>query len=335
MHKDINSYKSRIFLLIPVFLALGIWLLKVYYIIRIPLRNLAISPWLIDDSFIIMTVARNLALGRGYTFDGVNPTTGVPMLWTILSSSIHLHFDIEAAAKITIIHSAFLGSISTILVFYIAKYVFNTSIAWMAFIVSSLSMPLFFNSMNGMETSLYACLGLGGILLFTIANLRNDILYYILAGLVFGLMVLTRIDALVLICSSLFTFFILNYSPGKFFQQKKVQIPTVFISVALVFISIGIMWNLTISSTIFPSNQLGRRYLYWYGNSLDKTITLNDYIAKIALNSHELSNLLSVIIGLSFISLLSIVYLITKHKYNVFLLNSTFYIMNPLQKPEL
>jgi hypothetical protein len=326
MNTDIYSNQSMKFILIPLLLALGIWLFKLFFIITIPLRNLAISPWLIDDSFIIMRVARNIALGHGYSFDGVNPTTGVPMLWTLLSSNNHFYFDIEAAAKITIIQSAFLGSISTVIVFYIAKYVFNTFVAWMAFVFSSLSMPLFFNSMNGMETSLYVCLGLGGIYLFTIANLQKDVLYYIGAGLVFGLMILTRIDALILISSSLFTFFILNYSPGKY-QQKNIQISTIFVSVILVFLSLGMMWNFTVSNTLFPSNQLGRRYLYWYGHSVDQTIRLNDYIGKIALNSHELSNLISVITGIGFISLLSILYLITKQRYNIFLLNSTFYII--------
>jgi 4-amino-4-deoxy-L-arabinose transferase-like glycosyltransferase len=107
-----------------------------------------------------MRIARNLASGKGYSFDGINPTGGAPPLWTLITSLNHFFLDSEAAAKATIIESSLFGTASAILVFYIAYRCFNVKVAWGAFTFSLLSAPMFFNSMNGMETGLFTFLGL-------------------------------------------------------------------------------------------------------------------------------------------------------------------------------
>jgi hypothetical protein len=138
----------------PIFIASGIWLLKVVIVFLFSIQDLGTTSWLIDDSFIMAHIARNLGTGCGYSFDCVNLTSGAPLTWTVLSAPHHILFNSATAMKITIIMSAFIGGLCTLLVFYLTNWLYNARVAWAAFVIATFSLSLFVTPMNGMETRL-------------------------------------------------------------------------------------------------------------------------------------------------------------------------------------
>jgi len=104
-----------------VWLAAGaVLLLKTIYISVLSVRTIASLVWLIDDSFIEMKVARNLGLGHGFSLDGLHATTGAPFLWIYMTSLNHFFLVKDFAIKATLIETALLGALATIVVFAIA-----------------------------------------------------------------------------------------------------------------------------------------------------------------------------------------------------------------------
>ena len=311
--KPLEEQYSTIFqvLLCPLILAILLWISKCIFVVIIPLRALAMSPWLIDDSFIFMRIARNLALGKGYSFDGISPTGGAPLLWTLLTSLNHFFLGPEAAAKATIIESSLFGTASTILVFYIAYRLFNTKIAWGAFLLSMLSAPMFFNSVNGMETSLFTFSGLLVVSLYINTRKfkggkRNY--WFFSIGALLGLTNLIRADgvflAFAIILLEGFTLFKIRAEDRRAYAT---QIVALIIGVAVFTLPL-VLWSLYASGTLFPANQIGRRFLAWEGAKLaDGTVVWPAYVRRVVSNILYLHVvLLSITVGSTFLAVLSI-----------------------------
>lgn len=298
-------------LLFPVFVAGVVWILKCVLIAIVPLRSLAMSPWLIDDSFIVMQIARNLALGRGYSFDGVSPTSGAPPLWTVLASLNHFFLDAVGAAKATLMESSLLGAASAILVFYLAYRFFDAKVAWGAFAFVVLSVPMFLNSMNGMETSLFTLLGLLSVYLYV--TYRSDEAtkarhsgFWV--GACLGLTNLARADGVFLaLAVVLLEAYALVGARSEHRRDHAIQIVTLLAGVILFSLPLA-LWSLRVAGTPLPANQLGRRSLAWQGTQLaGGGVLWPAYAGRVIGNVLKMAVLLSLMAGSGFLGILSVV----------------------------
>lgn len=253
--------------LVAVAVALVVWALKCAFLAHYPLRKLALTPWLIDDSFITMRIARNFALGNGYSFDGVHSTTGTSPVWTLLTALNHLGLDLDAAAKLTAMESAFFGAAATVLVFYLTFLLFNKAAAWFAFSLITLLPVPFLNAMNGMETALFTVLGLLALILY----LREGACARpapakgrLLLGLVLGLMCAVRIDGLFLVAAGAaveLTRIAAGLHKGEGWPRIR---SGCWLILGLVLPLLPVLaWSLHVDGTLLPANQVGRRFLAW------------------------------------------------------------------------
>jgi hypothetical protein len=296
-------------LLYPVIISALLWIIKSLFIILTPLRALAMTPWLIDDSFIIMRISRNFALGLGYSYDGIHMTSGAPVLWTLMTSVNHFFLNEILAAKATMIESALFAALSTILVFFIAYRLFNLTVAWAAFCLSVASSPMFFNSLNGMETSLFTCLGLLAVIIYlhieyTICERR---FLYILLGGVLGLLHLTRIDGVFL------SFVLLLLCSRKIFSTTGETRKHFVMNLGLLIVCMGlitapaILWSFYITGSPMPANQAGRRFLAWEAVVIqDGTILWSRYLQQIVQNTRLFIFLVSITTGSAVLALVSV-----------------------------
>ncbi len=106
-----------------------------------------------DDAFIFIKIAKNLQAGNGFSFDGINPTTGAPPLWSFLLSIFPLSGS--SAAQVASAVSGSLFILSAIFVRRIFLRFFEEQFANI-FLIIYLFNPFFILlGLNGMETSLY------------------------------------------------------------------------------------------------------------------------------------------------------------------------------------
>lgn len=304
----------------PSLLATLLLFVKTVFVIITPLRALAMTPWLIDDSFIFMRIARNLALGKGYSFDGLNPTSGAPLIWTLLTSLNHFLLGPEAAAKATIIESSLFGAASTVIVFYIAFKAFNRRIAWGAFLLCSLSAPMLFNSANGMETSLFTFIGLLAVCLYLDKDKltgRKCHYWYFALGSLLGVANLIRADAIFL-AFAIVLLEGLRLLKSEVAQRKERCVQILYLVVGVFLFTLpSLMWSLHVAGTLFPSNQIGRRFLAWEGAiSANGSIIWPAYFQKIGGKIIHLYILLTIMIGSVFLLALSFVSTLLRERTN-------------------
>lgn len=148
-----------------------------------------------DDSGYYLEIAENIVNGKGATFDGLHATNGYQPLWLYLLTLLHLVYrgSPETMLRICIVLQAALMSAAGILVYRIQSRAFATmtaTIGAVAFVVL-----LYHSSLNGMETALL--IFMTAVLLLTghsaIRPHMNRICF--LLGIVLGLTVLARLDA--------------------------------------------------------------------------------------------------------------------------------------------
>jgi len=320
--KHIICEETKRELLLPSIIAGLLWIMKCIYVAVIPIRSLALSTWLIDDSFIFMRVARNIALGNGYSFDGVTPTTGVPPLWALLTSLNHIFFGPELAAKLTVMESSLFGAASLVIVFYVAYKIFNSKVGWMAFALSVLSTPIFFNNMNGMETSLFTFLGLVVISIYCTDREKLESgrinTWYFSIGLLLGLMTLTRADSIFFIFA-IVSIEVVNILKTNSDERKKcvTRIIALLVGVALLVTPL-ILWFFEVNGSPFPANQVGRRFLALGSVSLpDGSIIWSAYIKKIFKNIVYMGKLLDIRTGSSLVAFLAVFFGLFRKRGNL------------------
>jgi len=134
--------------------------LQFYIVWRSSSRELAMTPYLLDDAFIAATVSRNVSQGKGFSFDGEAPTTGVTPLWTLILAPIYAALDDELALKVQIISSAVCAAWAIWLLFIISLEFLPPLWALCAAATCSFTAGMFFQALNGMDTWLFALLGL-------------------------------------------------------------------------------------------------------------------------------------------------------------------------------
>ncbi len=289
--------------------ALGLLLVKSAFIIWTPLRALTMSNWLIDDSFIVARVARNIALGHGFSFDGTHPTTGVSMLWTYLTSVPHLFFVKDAAFKATLILSTVFGSLCTVASFFIGEKLGGTRAGWIAFLLTSLMPVLFFNAMNGMETSffsLFVILALAaGSGTWTIS--MNPMRQGLWTGLFAGIAILTRADAIFLIAALVLLHGWTFWKNPHLRKDTVRQLIGFMIAAGLCFLVL-LGWQMVLTGSPFPDNQIGRRAIALQKHQFDYAqFSLPTWIKIVVWNFFEADALWTIALGSSLLGLLGFI----------------------------
>ncbi len=282
----------------PVIVAGSLWFLLSVGLVVLPLRSLALTPWLIDDSFIFMHIARNLATGNGYSFDGITATTGAPPLWTLITSLHHHWFDPTIAAKITLIESTFFSMAASLMIYALASQWYNHTVSWGAFAFSMLAAPLFFQSMNGMETGLFACIGVSAVYTYLQARTTELLRWYAFTGVLLGLLNLTRMDGIFLAGALGLVHLVYLF---KHHSRQRVMFNTAVLAALMVLVTLPMLiWVYQITGGLLPENQVGRRFLAWQGIAWFS----NDYFAQVASLFQSLRSLFQITTGIEMVSLL-------------------------------
>jgi len=156
-----------------------------------------------DDASYYLGIAENYSGGLGFTFDGINKTNGFQPLWQILLIPVFSFLKTSPEAMLRIVLSIQLILItasslifSQILAFYFEKILILLSGS--IFIIF-----VFFQSVNGMETSLM--IFMISILLFTVIKMKifseRNIKREIIWGVLLGLLMLIRLDTVFIVIS--------------------------------------------------------------------------------------------------------------------------------------
>ncbi len=268
-----------------------VWLAKAVFVIATPLRRLVMTPYLIDDSFIFMHIARNLARGRGFSYDGLHPTTGAPLAWTLLITPQHWWLDKTWAAKVTVVESALFAALSAVMVFLVARRLFGRRSAWFAFGLATFGASLFFNALNGMETYLFAFVALLALHRYVVMD-RARWREWALLGALLGLLNLIRAEGVFLGAC------VLGYEGLRVALTSRPPLPkpgegepdgsrlpslpqgrgaggeggwsrlATFTLAWLLFTIPMLAWNVHVNGTLTVSNQAGRRFIAHLGFSL-------------------------------------------------------------------
>jgi len=247
--------------LFAVSLIVGTWLVKAVFVLSRPIQSLALTPYLIDDSFIFMQIARNLARGLGFTYDGMTPTTGAPPLWVWLTAPLHWLMEPASAARATVLLSAAIAGICGWLVFSATAQLFGTIAAWVALSLTLFVPALFLTSLNGMETYLFAAIGLAILVQLVLRPPTRH--QAIVVGTLLGLLVWTRADGAVLMALVLVWQFLLAFEQRSRSLLKQSMLMT---GISLVLLAGLLLWTWKLSGSWLPANQRGRQMIahgYW------------------------------------------------------------------------
>jgi len=281
-----------------ILLSVFVWLCKGAFVLSTPIQSIAHTPYLIDDSFIQMQIASNVARGRGFSLDGSSTTSGSPPLWVLLTVPLHLGLDKDSAAKATVLLSASIASFCSVLVYSVVRRQFGRLAAWISFLIASLSLPLFFQSMNGMETFLFAAIGLT-VLSLSVAHAQT--LPMVTAqGILLGLLVWCRADGVFLAPLVVLWDFALGIDRQRrvYFLRGMVKLCAWGVAVLLL-----MMWNHLMSGQWLPANQRGR---YWLAHGYWTTWSLAAYLRQSVNNVAMFVSLYRVTLGSLVLILLSV-----------------------------
>jgi hypothetical protein len=154
----------------------------------------------LDDAWIHQTYARNLARSGRFEFvPGVSSAGSTAPLWTLLLVVGYL-------LRLPYLFWTFLlGGLSLLWLAWAAMQLWRSlwprqaDKDWLAAIITALTWPLLWAAASGMETLLFAALGLQIIALYSKQSPISNLHSLLLPGLLSGLLVLTRPDGVVLL----------------------------------------------------------------------------------------------------------------------------------------
>jgi hypothetical protein len=181
-------------------------------------------PWIInglhDDSFYYLQVARNIVRGMGSSFDGQEMTNGYHPLWMLILVVVQFlaRAHLEAAVRAGLVICSLLGLGSLLWV----RKILRDHAGWGAALCGMLLFAwprIFGQTINLLETGLltffYLCFA--ALLVFGKTPGRQRIL----AGLLLGLICLTRLDSVFLLLSVFFFVLYRTLRDGRFWGRSE------------------------------------------------------------------------------------------------------------------
>ncbi|MDZ4712982.1 MAG: hypothetical protein SGI89_11750 [bacterium] len=155
-----------------------------------------------DDASYYLKIAENFPVGKGFTFDGINPTNGFQPLWQYLLITLtYLNLRPELMLRVIFLLQIILLTISAMILYKVQRKFFSKEILLPGGIIFITF--VFLKAVNGMETAL---------LIFFISllynySVKNDLLNSqnnrkdLFAGMLLGLVILARLDTVFLAAS--------------------------------------------------------------------------------------------------------------------------------------
>ena len=204
-----------------------------------------------DDASYYLKIGENFNSGLGFTFDGINRTNGFQPLWqyAIIFITFLYRGSPESTLRLVLLIQVILLYFSGIILFKFLSQYFEKKIVLTAGIFYIIF--VFFQSINGMETALLVFFI---SLLITYSdryrvlinnNLRNEFVF----GLIFGLIILARLDSVFFIIP-VGVIFILKF---LFNDKQKTLMPVfVFFSGAGLIILPYLIYNYVQFQNIIP-----------------------------------------------------------------------------------
>ena len=292
--------------------AIVVLLLKTVWILSTSVRALGTTTWILDDAFIEINVARMIALGHGFSFDGLHPTSGSPLLWTYLLSIPHYFMNFDRAVQWDFVLSAIFGALSAVIVFFLARRVTGrTPIAWTAFLLALLSGNAFLNGMNAMDTAFFTFAGLLAFALsFDVGRPKSCPAWAwgALTGLAAGAALMTRADGLFLLIP-LVSVHVINLAQAFRRAEWRDELEQMIgiMVVAALCVSVYIGWHLVHTGAPFPANQAGRRELALALHGVTfQTISLPLYLKIVIWNTFQLAHLIDIAMGSVLLGILAL-----------------------------
>lgn len=205
-----------------------------------------------DDAFYYFVISRNTALGRGISFDGINPTNGIHPLWMVLLVPVFALLEGAASVRAPLLIGALFDVVAGLLIYLVLRNSLRRAgliAVPVAFVVFSMWMFSPFairQSLNGLETSLNLLLLTTVIFLMMrlkVANLSS----VIVVSAIWGLVLLSRTDTILFWIPAIA--FIFLRAPKKNLKPIVVSVFT-----TLLVLSPWIIWNLLTFDTVVQSS---------------------------------------------------------------------------------
>ncbi len=155
---------------------------------------------LYDDSFYAFGVARHIAAGEGSTFDGEHRTNGYQPLWVGLLVPLYWLAPGEVPIYLALVLSATLNVLAGYLLYRLLRRRVSPTAALLGLVLWGFAPAIVRQAVNGLETSLALLLLLVAVAYYTERFRPHPSPgRAVTLGLVLGLAVLARVDALLLV----------------------------------------------------------------------------------------------------------------------------------------
>ena len=168
------------------------------------MATLARNGFLYDDGFYAFKIAQNIASGNGFTFDGDHPTTGFQPLYVFLLVPAFLVSggDLVLPVHLALTLLAVFTVLTALLIYRLARRYVGEALAIVAAILWGFSPIVIKQTANGLETAISTFMVAASVLYY-LERVRGvpapSARRFLALGLLLGLAVLARIDALILV----------------------------------------------------------------------------------------------------------------------------------------
>ena len=154
---------------------------------------------LLDDSLYGYATAKHLAEGNFLTYNGVDKTNGVQILWVLLITPVYMMTnDINLAINAILSIQAVIDTIIVFLIYRLGKKIFDEKIGLLASFIWAINPMIFFQTMSGIDVTLYILFVLSSMLYYDRINGKMNLRNVIPLGILLGMTFLSRGDGLFL-----------------------------------------------------------------------------------------------------------------------------------------
>ena len=242
---------KRINLLMSLIIILALIIRLVIAWQSVPLLD---GKMLLDDAFYGFSIARQIASGHGITYNGIDKTNGMQPLLILLITPVFLFTsDLYLAVNIALTIIAIIDTLVVFLVYKLAKQYFTEKVGLLAAFIWAINPMIFFQTMNGLEVSLYILMIFITLLYYKKIKDNITLKNISVLGVLLGLTFLSRGDGVFLFIVILF---------HMLFFNKKVRhlylIP--FIIVTVLVVSPWLLYSYFTFGTIQQSSFLANYY---------------------------------------------------------------------------
>ncbi len=210
--------------------------------------------WILDDSFYYFQPAWNFVHSGVFTFDGINETYGFQPLWMIIITVLaSLSADKLIFVKSILVFSTLLYFLCGLLIYNLTSTFINNRFKYLPSVIWFFNSSLVLIFVSGKE-NLLAVMLLLIILLKLNRQSAYDLKNFIVFGLLFSLLILTRINSILFFI--IFSYFIIKNSD----VENKLYKVSLFVITAIIVSLPWIIYSYISFGTVFPSSGTVKTY---------------------------------------------------------------------------